>query len=76
MAFDQNYETATLARNLASLQAGQNTISIHTPSLRESLTQELSKAMAEVDRITELVKLIDKNPDTGRILELMGRRNY
>jgi hypothetical protein len=48
--------------------------SVRMASLRENLTEDLARAKANVARLEELAKLIDANPDTSRILELMGQR--
>lgn len=43
-------------------------------SLRESLEYELKRAEADAARLKELLALLEKNPDTSRIMELLGRR--
>ena len=45
-------------------------------SLKERLSQEKQKAEAEVERLTELLKLLEANPETDRILELLGRKCF
>lgn len=45
-----------------------------TISLRQELEMQLERANAEVKRISELLQLLDANPDVQRILQLIGRR--
>lgn len=40
---------------------------------RDRIAQQKDAAVAEVNRLTELLDLLDKNPETQRILELIGR---
>jgi hypothetical protein len=47
---------------------------IRVPNLRENIAIDLARAKANVARLEELAKLIDENPSTSRILELMGQR--
>jgi hypothetical protein len=58
--------------NLANYQVQQG-LSI---SLRESIQMEKSKAEAELQRTSELLELLDRNPELARAIELLGRRQY
>ena len=43
------------------------------PNLREQFQRRRDKALQEVERLNELLELLDRNPDVQRIVELMGR---
>lgn len=43
-------------------------------SLKENLMHQQAKATAELHRINELLSLLEKHPETERILELLGTR--
>jgi hypothetical protein len=68
--FDSTAETAK-----AYLAAGQNaSISLHREPLLLQLRRQKVDAQNEVQRLDELIKLLEANPATERILELLGRR--
>jgi hypothetical protein len=50
------------------------TTSMRSPTLRENIGADLARARANVARLEELAKLIDENPHTSRIPELMSQR--
>lgn len=58
-----------LSKQLAQTEAG----GIRTATLRENVAHDLKRARANVERLEELGKLLDANPSTSRILELLGR---
>ena len=73
MATDYPYDPGHNMEQLQK-QAAQAAGSVRAPNLRENIAEDLRRAKANVARLEELAKLIDANPDTGRILELMGQR--
>lgn len=42
-------------------------------SLKQDLVNQKTRAEAEVARLTELIRLLESNPETDRILELLGK---
>lgn len=59
--------------------AGQNLVerSVEVEaSILDSVNNQLTRAKAEVIRLEELKKLLIENPNTQRILELIGKRCY
>ena len=48
--------------------------SINQPSLRQNLEIQLKRHVEDAQRIRELLDLMDRNPETQRILELLGRK--
>lgn len=44
------------------------------PKLRDLLNDRRKRAEEELARVDELVSLLDKNPETERILQLLGQR--
>jgi hypothetical protein len=47
---------------------------VRMPSLRENMHYELEQARKNVARLEELTRLLEANPETQRILELLGRK--
>ncbi len=50
-----------------------NSASLSHLTLRENLVQQRESALANVQRLDELLALLDAHPETNRILELLGR---
>ena len=50
------------------------TISIHREPLLLQLRRQKVDAVNEAQRLDELIRLLEANPATERILELLGRR--
>ncbi len=48
--------------------------SLRCLTLKEDIENQLKRAKAEVMRLEELSKLLEANPETNRILELLGRK--
>lgn len=69
---NQYYEQTAKLSALA--QCGATDV-IQRPNLKDSLRQQLLTHEGEIRRLTELLKLLENNPETDRILELLGR-NY
>lgn len=69
MGYGYNAGKALSAEN-ACLMENQ----LRMPGLKENLHAQLQRANAEVGRLTQLISLLDANPDTQRILELMGNK--
>lgn len=67
MGYDYDTDAALEASKCAQNQ-------LRMPSLKENLHAQLQRANAEVGRLTQLISLLDANPDTQRILELMGNK--
>lgn len=45
---------------------------VRSRNLLETLSQDLIRARANVQRLEELINLLDKNPEVNRIMELLG----
>ena len=67
-------------KQCAGIQGDQpmnTTLTALQPTLAEKMQQELDAAQKEVARLTELVTLLNRNPEVYRILELIGQnRRY
>jgi hypothetical protein len=48
-------------------------VGLSNMNLEQHLNLQLTNAKKEVERLTEVISLLQKNPDTKRILELLGR---
>lgn len=68
-----SYYDDAAVQQMAMTQAKSAIPSLQVPSLRETLTNQLTRAQAEVSRLTEVISLLDSNQDTQRILELLGQ---
>jgi len=68
---DDRSAVERLEQQLAKPAQSQN-ITARPPSLREMTAHRLEEAKAEVKRLEELAELLEANPSTSRILELMG----
>lgn len=44
------------------------------PTLRQHIESQLAVSRAETRRLEELIELLDRNPETQRIIELLGHR--
>lgn len=62
---------------MQDILAKQDTGSIgFAVSILDHTQQQLDRAIKEVARLTELKQLLETNPETQRIIELMGMRNF
>jgi hypothetical protein len=73
MATDYDYpRTNRFAGELAGKVAVSQQLTM--PTFQQQIGYDLERARAEVARLEELGRLVNENPSTARILELMGRR--
>lgn len=70
---EPDYNAKQLAYQLQG-QARMNAVNQLRPrSLKESLSDQLLTAKANVSRLVELLALLEEHPEVDRILELMGQ---
>lgn len=50
--------------------------SVIPPKLRDRLQNSKVNAQREIERVNEVLELLDRNPDVERIIQLLGRGNY
>lgn len=54
-------------------ECGKGLKQLHSPSLIENMRNNLRRNKEEVARLEEVIELLEKNPETQRILELLGK---
>lgn len=57
-----------------SEQLAQAQCSLAPPSLQQTLSSQLEQAKQEVQRLEELLQLLNQHPEVNRIMELLGGR--
>jgi hypothetical protein len=58
--------------NYAMQEAKAASLAIGPPDIRKSLVRSRENAMREIERCDRLLALLDNNPDTTEILQLLG----
>lgn len=68
--------TANYATQAGDAKMAALAYSLAQDSLPGRLRRELERSQAETQRLKKLIDLLEKNPDTQQILELMNRKEY
>lgn len=58
----------------AAAQGLSNRLSMDIPTVKERYQEQLADAQRRVERITEIIALLDKNTDTERLLTLIQQQ--
>jgi ferritin-like metal-binding protein YciE len=72
VGYDAEYDALRHAKGELERAQTANAIDAQRPDLKQRIAYQLKDARANVARLEELQKLLEENPHTSRILELMG----
>jgi hypothetical protein len=59
---------------MAKCEVGSIGSQLRVPNLKENVENQLLRSKKETQRLEELLRLLEQNPETQRILELMGNK--